>query len=180
MSALFSEENKINLVLIPGVQSSGAAAAAGSAAYETDTVSMAKFKHCTFIFQQGITTGSLSWKLIPMCGSAATTGTGAATPVGSYYYRTQGTVPTTPYTTDVPGTITAGTSAGVNTSSDGVGALYLIEVDAPKVHDESASNYFVKLYIQGTTAADAPRGSACVAVLSKPRYPQAVLDSVIA
>ena len=175
----FSEINKINCVLIPGAQSSGVAAAPGNAVYETDTVNMEGFRKCTFIYAIGTAVAETVWDIVPMCGDLATSGTGAVTPITSYHYRTQGNVGTA-YTTDVPGALTAGTSAGVTTTTGYVGGLVIFEIEAPQVHDTASTAKFVKLYITSTTAADAPRGSACIAILSEPRYQQAVLDSVIA
>lgn len=175
----FSEINKINVVLAPNTQSSGAAAAPGSAVYETDTVNMENYRQCTFIFSAGTTVAGSSWTIVPMCGDLATTGTGAVTPITSYYYRRQSTG-VTAYTTDTPGALTAGTSAGIAVAGGTyVGGCVIFEIDGPEVHDTASTAKFVKLYITASTAADAPRGSACIAILSEPRYPQAVLDTII-
>ena len=174
----FSEINKINCVLIPGVQSSGVAAAPGNAVYETDTVNMEGYRKCTFIYAIGTAVATTVWDIVPMCGDLATTGTGSVTPITGYHYRTQGTTDTA-YVDDIPGALTAGTSAGVTTTTGYVGGLVIFEIESPQVHDTASTAKYVKLYITSTTAADAPRGSCCIAILSEPRFQQAILDTVI-
>jgi len=174
----FSEINKINCVLIPGAQSSGVAAASGNAVYETDTLNMEGYRKCTFIYAIGAAVAATHWNIVPMCGDLSTTGTGAVTPITGYHYRTQGTTDTA-YVDDIPGALTAGTSAGVDTTTGYVGGLVIFEIEAPEVKDTGSTCKFVKLYLTGTTAADAPRGSCCIAILSEPRFQQAILDTVI-
>ena len=177
MSQVFSEINKINNAYTPGVSSSGVAAAPGNAAYETDTLHLENYKNATFIVTMGTAVAATHWNFKVMAGSANTTGTGAATPI-NFYYRAQGTTDTA-YVDDIPGALTAGTSDGIDTTTGYVGGVVIIEVDAPTVAAAGTNYDHVKLHITGTTAADAPRAISIVAILSEPRYPQAVLATAI-
>ncbi len=181
MSQVFSEINKINVALTPAAQSSGQAAAPGTAAYETDTLSLKYYKKATFIFMAGTTVADTDLDLRPMCGSAVTTGSGAAAALQTYWYRRQSTGAAA-YENDTPGALTEGTTAGVTMQCGGYdGGCIIFEIDSRDVIAQGTTDNYdcVKLHITSTTAADAPRDVACVAILSEPRYPKDVLDTAI-
>ena len=181
--SLFSEQNKIVNVIMPGMQSSGQAAAFGTASTESDIVNMENYKYCTFIFSIGATTGDLHWNLVPMAVPTST-GIGVATRI-PFYYRSQGTTELTQWVagSDVPSALALGTTDGIDTAvAMGVGSVYIIEVDAPTVCAAGTSGAdfdHVKLYLTGTTAADAQRAASCIAILSEPRYVQDILVTAI-
>jgi hypothetical protein len=179
MSQIFSEIHKINNVWTPALGSSGAAAAPGTtdASYETDILNMSLYKHCTFVISAGAIVEENHINVKVMACVSATEG-GYTVPI-DFYYRSQGSGVVTAYTTDTPSALTAGTSDGFDTSSGGVGAIYIVEVDAPNILAEGATYEHVKLYIQGSTQADDPRNYSIIAILSEPRYPQAVLNTCI-
>ena len=182
MSQVFSEINKIVSVLAPGVQSSGASN--GTAVFETDIVNMKLYKHCTFVMSLGATVASTVYRVLVMACPAAT-GTGLWTPI-TFNYRTQnstGTSTTGESGSDTPSALTAGTSTGVPTTTGYVGGVIIFEVDAPTVCAAGSSGGgdfdHVKLYWASTADTYAPRACSVIAILSEPRYPQAVLDSAI-
>jgi len=182
MSQMFSEINKINNVWTPALGSSGAAGAAPgttNASYETDILNMSLYKHATFVITAGAIVECNHMNVKVMACVSATEG-GYTVPI-DFYYRAQGSTETAAYASsgDKPGTLTAGTSDGFDTSSGGVGAIYIVEVDTPNILAEGATYEHVKLYIQGSTQDDDPRNYSILAILSEPRYPQAVLNTAI-
>jgi len=181
MSQVFSEINKINNVWTPALGSSGSAHAPSSTAhcYETDIVNMKLYKRCTFIVSAGALVEQNHMN-IKVMASLTSTGGGVQTAI-PFYYREQGSTETAAYTSggDIPGTLTVGTTAGFDTSSGGVGAVYIVEVDAATVAAVGAGYDHVKLYITGSTQADDPRQYSMISILSEPRYPQAILDTAI-
>jgi hypothetical protein len=180
MSQKFSEINKVNNVYSPAVGSSGVAAAPGTALYETDIVNLKLYKNCTFIATIGATVAATLWNFKVMsCNSA--THTGITIPI-AFNYQLQGSTSAASYGagSDTPEGLTAGTSDGINTTVAGyVGGTIIFEVDPAVVLAAGSGYEHVKLYWTATTAADAPRALSIVAILSEPRYPQAILNSAI-
>lgn len=179
MSQVFSEINKIVNVWTPALGSSGAASAPGTTdhTYETDIVNMKLYKNCTFVVTAGAIVEQNHMEIQVMACVSATEG-GVTIPI-NFNYRKQGSTETSAYVSDTPGALTAGTSGGFETSSGGVGGVYIIEVDGATVGGAGDGYEHVKLYITGTTAADDPRNYSIIAILSEPRYPQAILNTVI-
>jgi len=182
MSQYFSEINKVVNVMSPKTATSGQAAAFGTASTESDIVNMKLYNRCAFIMTMGNPVAETHWN-VKVMACPSSTGIGIVTPM-NFHYRTQGSTAASEWASgsDVPSALTAGTSDGVDTTTGYCSGALIIEVTADEVAavGSSGDNFdHVKLYVTSTTAADAPRGMGVVAILSEPRYPQAVLDSAI-
>jgi hypothetical protein len=182
MSQVFSEINKINNVFVPRTGCSGEDAVWGTAAAETDIVNMKLYKHCTFVVSLGTPVAATHFNIKVMAAPAATS-SGSCTPI-EFKYRTQGSTHTANYTTgsDIPSALTAGTTDGIDSTTDYASGLLILEVDPCTVAAAGSSGGdfdHVKLWIVSSTGADAPRGIGVLAILSEPRYPQAILATAI-
>ena len=170
MSQVWSEINKVVNVLYPASQSSGSATV-----LNTDVVDMENYNKCTFICAMGAAAASAITFTV-YAYSANTTGGSAI----DFRYRTMiaGTGGNSGTTgSDVPSALTTGSS--ILTTSGESGGTYIIEVDAPTVAIEGTNYDHVFLMATTTTSSTAARIWGCTAVLSEPRYPQAILDSAI-
>jgi len=167
MSQVWSEVNKVVNIVIPVAD-----AFAGSVT--SDVVNMENYKKCTFIIATGATSNDTGTVTV----GAGTSSTGAATAI-AFKYRTQ--VASTGACTlaggDVPSALTDATSTGFVMTAAKIGGLYIIEVDASTV----AAGLTNADHCAITVTEDGSSGvTACVlAILSEPRYPQAVLDTAI-
>jgi hypothetical protein len=182
MSQYFSEINKIVNVISPKTATSGQAAAFGTASTESDIVNMKLYNRCAFIMSMGPVVAETHWN-VKVMACPSSTGIGIVTPM-AFHYRTQGAASTGEWASgsDTPSTMTAGTTDGVDTTTGYLSGILVIEVNASEVAAAGSSGDafdHVKLYVTSTTGADAPRGMGVIAILSEPRYPQAVLDTAI-
>ena len=160
MSQLWSEINKVVNVLNPAALTSGA-----SAVQNTDVVHMENYKKCTFLLTFGAAADHVA-AVTANAYSANTTGGSAI----NFRYRTQ-------ETTDTQSASTTG--ATFNTTTGSAGATYIIEVDAPTVAAAGTDYDHTYLILTNSTGNITARYASCVAVLSEPRYPQAVLQTAI-
>ncbi|GAH54156.1 unnamed protein product [marine sediment metagenome] len=176
MSQVWSEINKVVNVSEP------AAHAGTTTSYYTDIVNMENYKKCTFILASG-STGAANSPVITVVTGASST---AATTAIAFKYRTQiaSTGACSLTGGDVPSVLTTTTgTAGFAISSGKAGGVYIIEVDAADVAagttTSAATDYdHVALKIS-TGATEAAHIYGIIAVLSEPRYPQAILDTAI-
>jgi len=160
MSQLWSEINKVVNVLNPAYITSGA-----SAVKCTDVVNLENYKKCTFLLTFGAAADHVAAVTVNAY-SANTTGGSAV----AFRYRTQ-------ETSDVQSAATA--AATFNTTTGSAGATYIVEVDAPTVAAVATDYDHAYMVITNSTGHITARYASCVAVLSEPRYPQAILQTAI-
>jgi len=177
MSQVWSEINKVVNVLDLTAQ-----AATASTYFATDIVNMANYKKLTYLITLGSTATPTNTPTVTVLAGETNTGATAAI---AFRYRSQidGTGGSAgDALSDVPGTLTLTTgTAGFAMSSADAGGMYIIEVDPPTVAtaDTKDQTYdHVKLLFTNASTAAAQIYS-CVAVLSEPRYPQAILQTAI-
>jgi len=167
MSQVWSEYNKIVNVMNPAEH-------ADSSGPTSDIVDMENYKKCTFLVQTGATAANTP--IITVLSGVSNASAATAT---AFNYRTQ--VKATDCTSssgDVPSALTAATSAGFTMTTAKVGGCYIIEVDAPTVA-AAGTNYDHICLKFSTGATHAAHIYGVMAVLSEPRYPQAILDTAI-
>ncbi|MBA7575943.1 hypothetical protein ES708_17779 [subsurface metagenome] len=173
MSQVWSEINKVVNVIVPSLDPF-----AGSK--NSDIVNMENYKKCTFIIPTGSTSDDAG-KVTVKAGFSST----SCSAVIPFKYRTQisGTVGGTTGSTgsDVPSALTDATTTGFLMTAGKLGGLYIIEVDASTVlagTTAGAVDYdHVCLTVTEVGSSGVP---ACVlAILSEPRYPQAILQTAI-
>jgi len=161
---VWSEQNKVVNVIIP-------VADAFAANVTSDIVNMENYNKCTFIIATGATSNDLG---------VVTVNAGTTTPATAivFKYRTQ--IAQADCTTaggDVPSALTDATISGFAMSAAKVGGLYIIEVDAAVVAAAGTDYKRVSLTVTENGSAGV---TACVlAILSEPRYPQAILATAI-
>jgi len=169
MSQVWSEYNKVVSGLIP-------VANAFATGKESDIVNMENYKKCTFL----VYTGATSTGSTVVTVDAGVSSTSADTAI-AFKYRTQ--VAQTNATTtggDIPSALEDATSTGFTTTISKIGGMYIIEVDASTVLAASTTGVsynHCKLSLDESVAKEI---TGCViAILSEPRYPQAILQTAI-
>lgn len=129
----------------------------------TDVFNMENYDHITFILMEGAGgTGTVKIEV-----EECTTAAGANNTAIAFRYRLMST-------TDTWGALTASASTGYTTVA-GANKMVAIEVDASELSD---GYNFVRLQL--TEVADDPCDAAVIAILSQPRYAQAVPTTAIA
>jgi len=174
MSQVWSEINKIVNVYDPQSETG-----TSGTAVTTDIVHLENYKKCTFI----IHTGASATKVGTVRVYGGETSTGATTAV-AFKYRTQiaGTGGASGTTgSDVASVLTDATSCGFDTTTEKAGGMYIIEVDPSNIAaaDTTDQTYdHVKLTFTNSTES-AAQLIGMLAILSEPRYPQAILQTAI-
>ena len=172
MSQVWSEVNKIVSAINPASQS-----ATSGETVVSDIVNMANYKKLTYILQTRATAANIPTVTV----YAGETSTGATTAI-AFKYRSQ--ISQTDATTalgDVPSALTDATSAGFAITTGKVGGCYIIEVDPVTVAAADATDQtydHVKLVLTNATTV-AAQLYGVIAILSEPRYPQAILQTAI-
>jgi len=173
MSQVWSEINKVVNILDLKSQSTGT-----STGIDCDIVHLENYKKLTYLITLG-SAGAKNTPTVTVCAGETATGATTAIP---FRYRTQitGTGGSTGSSgSDVPGALTTGTSFLFTTGANG--GVYIIEVDPSIVASQTStgdSYDHVKLrFVNGTTANAQIYGA--LAILSEPRYPQAILQTAI-
>lgn len=180
MSQVWSEINKVVNVLDPASSGTGHASTA-SGVTTSDIVNLKNYKKCTFVIHTGASAANTPVVTI-LAGENNTTSDTAI----AYKYRTQivgkgGYLGATG--SDVPSALEDATATGFAMTTETSGGVYIIEVDAPTVcagtTAGAATDYdHVKMVLtNGSTAAAQFYG--VIAILSEPRYPQAILQTAI-
>ncbi|MBA7583345.1 hypothetical protein ES708_25287 [subsurface metagenome] len=175
MSQVWSEINKVVNASVPVDRT-----ATGS--YYTDIVNMENYKKCTFIVQTGADAVADSPIITVVTGVSSTATITTAIP---FKYRTQVLAANaTSASGDVPSALTTTTgTAGFAMSSGKVGGMYIIEVDAADVAAGTtagaATDYDHVALKVSSGATSATHVYGIIAVLSEPRYPQAILQTAI-
>lgn len=171
MSQLWSEINKVVNVVNPASQT-----ATTGGTVTSDIVNMENYKALTFLVHTGAT--AVNNPTITVYGGETSTG---ATTAIAYKYRKMITAVPPAATSDTHGDLTDATSAGFAITASKEGAMYIIEVDpstvaAADTTDQTYDHVKMILTNSGTAAAQI---YGIVAILSEPRYPQAVLVTAI-
>ncbi len=166
MSQVFSEINKFVNVHPP-------ISHVASTSYNTDIVDMENYKKCTFYIATGISAANTPVVTVAAAASNATTGALIA-----FKYRTQCLVAATSSSGDVPSALTDATTTGFAVTTAIAGGSYIIEVDAATV--AAAGTDYDHVYLKMSTGAiGATYLAGITAILSEPRYPQAILQTAI-
>ena len=157
---LWSEENKVQVVLDPALDV-WAGSATGSG------VHLENYKRLAFL----VPTGSSD---TDSCGTATITVNSAISATGdgtdfAFKYRTCSSG-------GVHGTLTDATSTGFTTTQGRLWS-YIIEVDPSTAASAGTNNDFDFVKISFAEVVNKPVTGCVIAVLSEPRYPQAILQS---
>jgi len=172
MSQVWSEINKVVNVSVPYAH-------VASTSYYTDIVNMENYKKCTFILALGASAAD-SPVITVVTGTSSTATITTAIP---FKYRTQVLASdATSASGDVPSALTTTTgTAGFAMSSGKVGGVYMIEVDASDVAaGTTGTTYYDHVALKVSTGATSNTHTySIIAVLSEPRYPQAILQTAI-
>ena len=170
MSQVWSEYNHIVNVLNPAEHGA-------SSGPTTDIVDMENYKKCTFIVQTGASAAN-----IPVITVLSGVSNASAATATAFNYRTQiKASDATSSSGDVPGDLTSVGTSGFAMTTSKAGGCYIIEVDAPTVcAATTGTTYYDHVCLDFSTGATAATHFyGVLAVLSEPRYPQAVLDTAI-
>jgi len=162
---VLSEEIKVVNAVIP-------VADAFATAATTDIINMENYNKCTFIIATGATT-TADGVVTVLAGSSNASCATAIT----FKYRTQIAGVPPAQGSDVPGALTAATVSGFAMTASKAGGLYIIEVDAAVV--AAAGTNFDHVACKVTEDTDDPQTACIIALLSEPRYPQAILATAI-
>ena len=167
---VWSEYNKVVNAIIPVAD-----AFTTGTGIKSDVVNLENYNKCTFIVATGAT--SVNNELVTVvAGVSAASCTTAIT----FKYRTQVAAEPPAVGSDVPSALTAVTVAatGFNFTVSTVGGVYIVEVDAAVVAAAGTDFDHVAInFADGGT--DAAQTACVVAILSEPRYPQAILATAI-
>ena len=166
MSQVWSEINKVVTVVDP--------VATAAATATSDIVDMENYKKCTFLVLTGASSANSDSTITILAG---TSNSSCATAI-VFNYRTQIAAATPDAGSDVPSALTAATTTGFAMTASKKGGLYIIEVDAQTVAAAGTDYDHVALKFTEATGSGAILG-AVVAILSEPRYPQAILPTAI-
>ena len=163
---IFSERHKVVNVLDP--------VATAVATGVTDIVNMENYKKCTFIVVTGASSANSDSTITILTGISNTS---CATAI-AYKYRTQIAAVTPAAGSDVSSALTTVANTGFAMTASKKGGVYIIEVDAADVAAAGTNFDHVALKFTESTGSGAILG--CVlAILSEPRYPQAILATAI-
>lgn len=166
INMLWSEENKVVNAIIP------VADAWNSNPVVSDVVDCADYKRVTFLIITGATSA-----VAPVVTVLAGISKDSCTTAIIFKYRTQiaGTPPAA--LSDVPSALINATVDGFSMTGSKPGGLYIIEVDVREVAEGGTQFDHVALNIDEN--ADTAQTGCVIAILSEPRYPQAVLKTAI-
>lgn len=137
----------------------------------TDFISLANYGRITFVIATGNSTSDTSNGTVTLVCSAAAGGT--STSALAFKYR----VCASSSTVDTWGALTDATTSGFSMTA-GDNYHYSCEVTADSVEAQAAGKYFVALRV--TEVTNDPIVGAVLAILSEPRFPQAVPVTAIA
>lgn len=163
---VFSESHKIVNVLDP--------VATAFATGVTDIVNLENYRKCTFIVATGASSANTDSTLTVLAGISNASCATAIT----FKYRTQIAAATPTAGSDVPGALTSAATTGFAMTASKKGGVYIIEVDAAVVAAAGTNYDHVAVNIVESTGSGAALGTI-IAILSEPRYPQAILATAI-
>lgn len=137
----------------------------------TDFISLANYGKITFLIHTGNATGGTANGTVTLNASALATGSSSSTLAFKYRVCASST------TVDTWGALTDATTSGFSMTA-GDNLMYAVEVTADSVEAQAAGKYFVSLRV--TESSNDPIDAGIIAILSDPRYPQAVPVQAIA
>jgi len=163
---VLSEKIKIVNVIDP--------VATAAATATSDIVNMKNYRKCTFIVATGASSANSDSTITILAGvSNASCATAIV-----FKYRTQIAAVTPAAGSDVSSALTTATTSGFAMTASKKGGVYIIEVDAQVVAAAGTNYDHVAFKFTESTGSGAILG--CVlAILSEPRYPQAILATAI-
>ena len=165
---VFSEMNKIVNAIIPVAD-----AFVTGTGILSDVVNLENYNKCTFIVATGASVAN-NESITVLAGVSAAS---CATAITFKYRKQIAGVPPAAGS-DVPGALTTATTAGFKITASKAGGLYIIEVDAAVVAGGGTDFDHVAIrFDDGGT--DAAQVACVIAILSEPRYPQAILATAI-
>jgi len=171
MSQLWSEINKVVNVVQPQAPST---TGAFDGTVNSDIVNMENYNKCTFVMILGATSTGTTAVTVKAGVDNSTCATAC-----TFRYRTQisGTGGASGTTgSDTPSSLSTGVTTFTTTVST-PGGIYIVEVDASDVAAAITAGDHCKLVC--TESANTPVSGCVLAVLSEPRYPQAILQTAI-
>lgn len=137
----------------------------------SDFVSLANYGRITFIISTGNATGGTANGVVTLQASASAAGSSLTALAFKYRVQASST------TVDTWGALTDAAAAGFSMTA-GDDYQYICEVTADSVEAQAAGKLFVACRV--TESSNDPIDAGIVAVLSEPRYPQAVPITAIA
>lgn len=137
----------------------------------SDYVNLANYGKVTFIIHTGVATGGTANGTVTLLASAVAAGTNSTAIAFKYRVCASST------TVDTWGALTDATSSGFSMTA-GSNYLYVVEVLGNEVEAQIAGKPFVALKV--TESSNDPIVAGILALLSDPRYPQAVPVTAIA
>lgn len=167
MSQVWSELNKVVNASIPVVHGD-------SSGSTTDILNMESYNKCTFLIVMGATSADIPVVTV-LSGADSTTCTTAI----PFKYRTQINAVPEAAASDLPSALTAATTGGFSITTGSAGGVYIIEVDAADVAAGGTAFNHVALKVTPDGSTHAAHTYGVVAILSEPRYPQAILVTAI-
>jgi len=167
---VWSEKNHVVNCIIPVTD-------AFAANKTTDVINMENYNKCTFLIITGATSADLGKVTI----NAGDANDSCATAI-TFKYRRQiaGTAGIAGVQgSDVPGALTPVTVAATGFAMEAakIGGIYIVEVDAAVV--AAAGTNFDHVSLTVTENGSAGVDACVIAILSEPRYPQAILATAI-
>lgn len=163
---VWSEKNKVVNVVDP-VDTLGATKT-------SDIVNLENYNKCTFLVITGASSANSDDTLTVLAGESNSSCTTAI----AFKYRTQIAAATPNTGSDVPSALTDATTSGFAMTASKKGGVYIIEVDAAVVAAAGTNFDHCALKLTESTGNGAFLGTV-VAILSEPRYPQAILATAI-
>lgn len=137
----------------------------------TDYISLANYGRITFLINTGNATSDTANGTVTLLASASAAG--SSTTALAFKYR----VCASSTSVDTWGALTDATSSGFAMTA-GDNYQYLVEITADSVEAQAAGKYFVALKV--TEGTNDPIVASVNAILSEPRYPQAIPVTAIA
>jgi len=164
---VWSEYNKVINAVDP-------VATCAATATVCDKINMENYNKCTFLVVTGASSAN-SDSTITILTGVSNSSCATAT---AFKYRTQIAAATPDAGSDVPSALTTATTAGFAMTASKKGGVYIIEVDADTVAAAGTGYDHVTLKFTESTGSGAILGTV-IAILSEPRYPQAILATAI-
>lgn len=140
-------------------------------AMTTDYISVANYGRITFLINTGDATGGTANGTVTLLCSASAAGT--STSALAFKYR----VCASSTTVDTWGALTDAASTGFSMTA-GDNYQYAVEITADSAEAQAAGKHFIALKV--TEVTNDPVPASVTAILSDPRYPQAVPVQAIA
>lgn len=161
---VWSEYNKVVNAVIPVED-------AWASNTTSDIINMENYNKCTFIIATGASAANTD--------GVITVNAGTTTPATAiaFNYRTQIAAAVPDAGSDVPSALTAAAAAGFAMTASKAGGVYIIEVDAAVVAAAGTDYDHVSCTVTEDTAG--AQTGCIIAILSEPRYPQAILATAI-